>query len=64
MYKLVTEVKYTALHLTAEKGHVDVVKVLLQNGAKVNAVDERNRRRLTSRLYVTNPCTSTTLLWC
>ena len=29
----------TALHEAALEGHVDVVKVLIQNGADVNAVD-------------------------
>ena len=32
--------EWTALHLAAEKGHVDVAKVLIQNGADVNAVDK------------------------
>ena len=32
--------KQTALHLQPKKGHVDVAKVLIQNGADVNAVDE------------------------
>ena len=33
--------KETALHYAAENGHVDVAKVLIQNGADVNAVDEK-----------------------
>ena len=33
------EIERTALHWAAEKGHVDVAKVLIQNGADVNAVD-------------------------
>ena len=37
---LFTKDKCTALHLAAANGHVDVVKVLIQNGADVNAVDE------------------------
>ena len=37
---------YTALHLAAEDGHVDVVKVLLQNGADVNAVDSKDQTAL------------------
>ena len=35
--------KKTALHFAAEKGHVDVAKVLIQNGADVNAVDEEDK---------------------
>ena len=31
--------KFTALHYAAKKGHVDVAKVLIQNGADVNAVN-------------------------
>ena len=31
--------KSTALHCAAENGHVDVAKVLIQNGTDVNAVD-------------------------
>ena len=30
----------TSLFVAAERGHVDVMKVLIQNGADVNAVDE------------------------
>ena len=30
----------TSLHIAAKNGHVDVAKVLIQNGADVNAVDE------------------------
>ena len=33
--------KRTALHFAAREGHVDVAKVLIQNGADVNAVDEK-----------------------
>ena len=29
----------TSLHLAAQKGHVDVAKVLVENGADVNAID-------------------------
>ena len=36
----------TALHFAAEKGHVDVAKVLIQNGADVNAVDENKSTAL------------------
>ena len=32
--------KTNRLHLAAHKGHVDVVKVLIQNGADVNTVTE------------------------
>ena len=32
----------TSLHEAAKKGHVDVAKVLIQNGADVNAVDKDN----------------------
>ena len=31
----VSKKKSTALHIAAKKGHVDVVKVLLENGARV-----------------------------
>ena len=34
----------TALHFAAQNGHVDVAKVLIQNGADVNAVDEKMKR--------------------
>ena len=37
---LSTNYKMTPLHYAALKGHVDVAKVLIQNGADVNAVDE------------------------
>ena len=30
----------TALHIAAKNGHVDVAKVLIQNGADVNAVQK------------------------
>ena len=30
---------YTALHLGADRGHIDVVGVLLQAGADINAKD-------------------------
>ena len=32
--------KRTALHYVAREGHVDVVSVLIQNGADVNAVNK------------------------
>ena len=32
----------TALHIVAQFGYVDVAKVLIRNGADVNAVDEDN----------------------
>ena len=35
------------LDSTRLSGHVDVVKVLIQNGADVNAVDEENGRHFT-----------------
>ena len=38
--------EWTALHLAAEKGHVDVAKVLIQNGADVNAVYKYDRTAL------------------
>ena len=42
--------KWTALHYAAQKGHVDVAKVLIQNGADVNAVEEDNWTALHSQL--------------
>ena len=38
--------KRTSLHSAARKGHVDFAKVLIQNGADVNAVDKDNRTPL------------------
>ena len=35
--------KWTALHYAAWKRHPDVAKVLIQNGAGVNAVDARQK---------------------
>ena len=40
---LLMRMEWTALHYAARDGHVDVAKVLLQNGADVNAVDKDNR---------------------
>ena len=40
------EKQCTALHFSAEKGHVDVAKVLLRNGADVNAVQVVKRTAL------------------
>ena len=39
------EEKYqqTGLHIAALQGHADVAKVLLQNGADVNAVDKQKK---------------------
>ena len=37
---VVTKKKWTALHIAADNGHVDLAKVLLQNGADVNAVQK------------------------
>jgi ankyrin repeat protein len=34
-------VKETALHDAARKAHVDVARVLIQNGTDVNAVDDK-----------------------
>ena len=39
MNAVATRNKWTALHAAARDGHDDVVKVLLQNGADVNAVN-------------------------
>ena len=36
----VDENKQTALHIAAQKGHVDVAKVLIQSGADVNALQK------------------------
>ena len=35
---------WTALHFAASNGHVDVAKVLIQNGADVNAVHNEVKR--------------------
>ena len=40
------ERKQTALHYAAWHGHVDVAKVLIQNGADVNAVDKNKSTAL------------------
>jgi ankyrin repeat protein len=32
---------YTALHIAAEKGHLEIVKLLLEHGANVNANTKR-----------------------
>ena len=37
---LLSIIEYTALHNAAQKGHVYVVKVLIQNSADVNAVQK------------------------
>ena len=37
---LIKLLKRTALHFAAKNGHVDVAKVLIQNGADVNAVEK------------------------
>ena len=37
--KKLMEKKYWTLHKAAEEGQVDVAKMLIQNGADVNAVD-------------------------
>lgn len=34
--------KESGLHLASENGHVDIVKMLIQNGADVNAATEKN----------------------
>jgi ankyrin repeat protein len=36
----------TALHLAASNGHTAIVMLLLQNGAQINAMDERGRTAL------------------
>eukprot|EP00938_MAST-03A_sp_MAST-3A-sp1_P000845 g845.t1 len=38
-----TVLTWTALHWTAQNGHADVAKVLLQNGADVNTVIEKDK---------------------
>ena len=43
---LLTKEKETALHIAAWYGHADVVKVLIQNGADVNAVDDDKQTAL------------------
>ena len=38
--------KKSALHVAAQNGHVNVVKVLIQNGVDVNAVDNKSTASL------------------
>ena len=38
MRSAINDTNFTGLHFAAKQGHVDIVKVLLQNGADVNAV--------------------------
>ena len=47
--------KWTALHFAAHEccmGHVDVAKVLIQNGVDVNAVDEVQRDGTSLRIAI------------
>ena len=44
--------KKNGRHFIAAEGHVDVAKVLIQNGANVNALRETNARHFTSQLKV------------
>ena len=45
----------TALHKAAWKGHVSVVKVLVQNSADVNALDEGDWTLFTTQLRMDMP---------
>ena len=49
-YDAVLKNKWTVLHIVAHEGYVDVVKVLIQNGADVNAVTKSNVRQFTRQL--------------
>ena len=40
MYKLSSQNGVTALYVASENGHVEVVNILLQNGAHVHVQDE------------------------
>ena len=57
--------KWTALHYAGEKGHVDVAKVLLENGADVNAVEEhKGQASLGSLGRHAGRCESVDSEWC
>ena len=43
--------KRTALHFAAGEGHADVVKVLIQNGVDVNAVDDEKATALYDAIF-------------
>ena len=41
--------KWTAIHFAARYGHVDFVKLLIQNGADVNAVEKKSGPHLRNK---------------